>query len=58
MLGKKLSDALVIINWCTELGIKEILLPFDAELENQLFLLGFKCETMKYRNGKYITKVI
>ncbi len=56
-LGSKLKNAMTIIKWATYLELDDIMLPFNAELENQLFLLGFKCKTLKYKNGEYLTKV-
>ena len=56
-LGKKLKDAMTIIRWATSIGIEKVILPFDAELEVQLWRIGFNCETFKYRNGNYVTQV-
>ena len=56
-LGKKLEDTILIIKWCYSIGIDNILIPFDAELEVQLWRCGFNCQTLKYRDGKYVTKV-
>ena len=56
-LGSKLKDAMTIIRWATSIGIEKVVLPFDSELETQLWRIGFNCQTLKYHNGNYVTQV-
>jgi hypothetical protein len=51
--GARLLNELISILEAKKLGFSNLIIEFDPELENQLFLYGFKVKTLKLTNNYY-----